>query len=68
MTMTKKDLLKISVNKDGKIATELNGNSAKILAALDTATQDILNGISENTGVNYNWLAEAYCNNIIKRR
>lgn len=62
--MYKNDLIKISVDKELNVSIEVDGNPAEILAALGTVMQDILNGISAETGVGYDYLAKAYCRHV----
>lgn len=59
-------LLKINVDKELNVSVGLNGNSAEILAALDTVTHDILNCISAEAGVGYDRIAKVHCRNINK--
>lgn len=66
MKMSKKDLIKINVDKELNVSVGLNGNSAEILAALDTVTHDILNCISAEAGVGYDRIAKVHCRNINK--
>lgn len=64
MKMTKNDLIKISVDKELNVSIGVDGNPAEILAALGAVMQDILNGISAETGVGFECLAEAYCRHV----
>ena len=59
--MTKNSLIKISVDKELNVSIGVDGNPVKVLAALVVITQDVLHGISAETDVGFDYLAEAYC-------
>ena len=66
MKMTKNDLIKISVDKELNVSIGVDGNPAEILAALGAVMQDILNGISAETGVDTKLIAQNYAQNAKK--
>lgn len=66
MTMSKNDLLKIKINKDGECTIGLNGDPAVILFNLSIVTQSIINKICLSSGVDAKLIAQNYAENAKK--
>ena len=66
MTMSKNDLLKIKINKDGECTIGLNGDPAVILSNLSIVTQSIIDMICSSSGVDTKLIAQNYAQNAKK--
>lgn len=66
MKMTKNDLLKIEIDKDGECTIGLNGKPSVILLNLSIATQSIIDKICSSSGVDTKLIAQNYAENAKK--
>ena len=66
MKMTKNDLLKIEIDKDGECTIGLNGEPAVILSNLSIVTQSIIDKICSSSGVDTILIAQNYAKNAKK--
>lgn len=66
MKMSKKDLIKIEVDKDGECTIGLNGDPAVILLNLSIVTRSIIDEICSSSGVDTKLIAQNYAENAKK--
>lgn len=66
MKMTKNDLLKIEIDKDGECTIGINGKPSVILSNLSIVTQSIIDMICSSSGVDTKLIAQNYAQNAKK--
>lgn len=66
MKMTKNDLLKIEIDKDGECTIGINVKPSVILSNLSIVTQSIIDMICSSSGVDTKLIAQNYAQNAKK--